>query len=37
MQAAVLRCAVGGADGGGGLWWSEPMAEAVCMNMWAPH
>jgi hypothetical protein len=35
--ATVLRCAVGGADGGSGLWWPEPMMEVACMHVWAPH
>jgi hypothetical protein len=26
-QATVLRCAVARGDGGGGLWWPEPMVE----------
>jgi hypothetical protein len=37
VWAAVLWCVVAGADGGGGLWWSEPMMEVTCMHVWAPH
>jgi hypothetical protein len=37
MRAAVLRCAVVGADGGGGLWWLKPMMETACMHVWAPY
>jgi hypothetical protein len=37
MRATVLQCAVAGADGGGGLRWSEPMMEVVYMHVWAPH
>jgi hypothetical protein len=37
VRAGVLRCAVPRADDGGGLWWSEPMLEAACMHVWAPH
>jgi hypothetical protein len=36
MQAVVLRCAVDRAGGGGGLWWPEPMMEAMCMHVWSP-
>jgi hypothetical protein len=36
MRATVLRCAVAGADGGGGMRWLEPMVEVVCMHVWAP-
>jgi hypothetical protein len=36
VRAVVLRCAVARADGVGGLWWLEPMMEAVCMHVWAP-
>jgi hypothetical protein len=35
VQAVVLRCVVARADGGGGLWWPEPMMEAACMYVWA--
>jgi hypothetical protein len=35
MRAVMLRCVVARADGGGGLWWSEPMMEAACMHVWA--
>jgi hypothetical protein len=34
-RATVLRFAVAGADGGGGLRWLEPMVEAACMHVWA--
>jgi hypothetical protein len=37
VSAAVLRCAVARAIGGCGLWWPEPMMEAACMHVWAPH
>jgi hypothetical protein len=37
VRAAALRCAVVGADDGGGLWWSELMMEAACMHVWAPR
>jgi hypothetical protein len=33
----VLRCAVVGSDGGGGLRWPESMMEAACMLVWAPR
>jgi hypothetical protein len=36
VRVTVLRCAVAGADGGGGLRWLQPMVEAVCMLVWAP-
>jgi hypothetical protein len=36
VRAVVLRCAMVGADGGGGLQWSKPMMEAACMHLWAP-
>jgi hypothetical protein len=25
------------ADGGGGLWWSKPMMEVLCIHVWAPR
>jgi hypothetical protein len=34
VQAVVLRCVVTRADGGGELWWPEPMIEATCMHVW---
>jgi hypothetical protein len=34
---AALQCAVVEADGGGGLWWPEPMMEMVCIHVWSPH
>jgi hypothetical protein len=37
MRVAVLQCAVAKGDGGDGLWWAEPMMEAVCMHVWAPR
>jgi hypothetical protein len=37
VRAAVLWCAVARADGGGGLWWPEPMMDATCMHLWAPR
>jgi hypothetical protein len=36
VSAAALWCAVGRGDGGGGLWWPEPMMEAACMHVWDP-
>jgi hypothetical protein len=33
VQAAALRCAMVGGDGGGGMWWLEPMMEAAYMHV----
>jgi hypothetical protein len=37
VRVSVLQCPVVGADGGGGLWWSEPKIEVACMHVWVPH
>jgi hypothetical protein len=37
MWAAMLWCAMARADGGGRLWWPEPMMMATCMHVCAPH
>jgi hypothetical protein len=33
----VLRCAVAGTDGGGGMWWPESIVEAPRMHVWVSH
>jgi hypothetical protein len=32
-RATVLRCAVVGANSGGGLRWLKPMVETTCMHV----